>query len=154
MMCRRMRATWVVASAAIALCAWWAALPLQGPARPEATLVLASPSSAPLAATPKHIDPQAFAVRLWNAPPAASGSQEGQHEATGSPTPVQFALIGIIHEGGQLKAALYHAQTDRVLIVTNGDRIGRHTVTQISASTVEVSDGRLTSRLKLREDRL
>ena len=65
----------------------------------------------------------------------------------------RFQLIGIINDGGPLKAALYDPDTDRLLIVTSGDRIKQHTVTAISAEMIEMSDGRSTTRLTLIEDR-
>jgi hypothetical protein len=152
MMRRRIRATWLAGAAAITSCVLWAAAPLGESNQPNGAVVVAAPSSKLVKATPKPIEPQAFTARLWNPRPAEQASQVAQQEVAARSATMRLQLIGIINEGGQLKAALYDPQTDRVLIVTSGDRVGQHTITRISASTVELSDGRFTSRLKLRED--
>jgi hypothetical protein len=153
MMRRRIHATWLAGAAAITSCALWAAAPPGESSRPDGAVVVAAPLPKLVNAPPNPIDPQAFTARLWNPGPAEQASQVAQHEVAVRSATMPLQLIGIINEAGQLKAALYDPQTDRVLIVTSGDRIGQHTITQISASTVELSDGRFTSRLKLREDR-
>jgi len=150
---RRLRATWLAGSAAITSCVLWAAAPLGESSRPDGAVVVAALSPKLVKATPNPIEPQAFTARLWNPRPAEQASQVAQQEIAARSATMRLQLIGIINEAGQLKAALYDPQTDRVLIVTSGDRVGQHTITQISASTVELSDGRFTSRLKLREDR-
>ena len=147
--------TWLIGASAIVMCAWWAALPLEqypgGTAitmnQPSPGLIEKSPNAA------DTIDLVAFAARLWNPVAPQETDQKRQTKSAQRQELIRLQLIGIINDGGQLKAALYDPDTDRLLIVQNGDRIRDHTVTTISAEDVELSDGRSITRLTLIEDR-
>ena len=147
--------TWLIGALAIVMCAWWAALPLeQYPAgtaitmnQPAPGLIEKSPNAS------DTIDLGAFAARLGNPVAPQETDQKRQSKSAKRQELIRFQLIGIINDGGQLKAALYDPDTDRLLIVQSGDRIRDHTVTAISAEDVELSDGRSTTRLTLIEDR-
>lgn len=147
--------TWLIGALAIVMCAWWAALPLEqhptGTAitmnQPSPVLIEKSPNAA------DTIDLVAFAARLWNPVASQQTDQQREPKIAKRQESIPFQLIGIINDGGPLKAALYDPDTDRLLIVTSGDRIKQHTVTAISAEMIEMSDGRSTTRLTLIEDR-
>ncbi len=147
--------TWLIGALAIVMCARWAALPLeQYPAGTVITVNQPSPQlfeKSPDAAD--TIDLVAFAARLWNPVAPQETAQQRESKSAQRQEWIRLQLIGIINDGGQLKAALYDPDTDRLLFVASGDRIRDHTVTAISAEDVELSDGRSTTRLTLIEDR-
>ncbi len=136
---------------AVAGCAWWALCPLAdlAPVKVE----LARPKAPDVVGDDGFdvIDARAFAARLWNPVPAPSASVPAELEAASKPPPLRLELVGIINDGGTLRAALYDADTDRLHIVSNGDHIGRLTVTLVADSHVELTDGHSTRRLFLRE---
>ena len=148
-----MRASGAAGAIVILLCAWWAfaALAPLDPAPPA--VELAGASSQPAATGINRIDRNAFCARLWNPPPGERRLEPSQRSVAKDQPPIRFQLVGIIREDGQLKAALYDPSTDRLLIVVSGDQIGRHTVSEIDEGGVELSDGRTSRRLALREDR-
>ncbi|MCH8342415.1 MAG: hypothetical protein IH983_00320 [Planctomycetes bacterium] len=147
--------TWLIGASAMVMCAWWAVLPLEQ--HPGGTAVtMNQPSPGLIENSPNAsdtIDLVAFAARLWNPPLPQETDQQRQSKSAQRQELIRLQLIGIINDGGALKAALYDPDTDRLLIVRSGDRIRRHTVTAISAEGVELSDGRSTTRLTLIEDR-
>ncbi len=148
---RQIRFTWLIGTSAIVMCALWAGFPLELWDQPDLTITLAQPSPQSIEQASESIDRSAFVARLWYTPAAQVGSEQSEPEVAKRPGSFRFQLIGIINDSGQLKAALYDADTDRLLIVTSGDRIRQHTVTAISAEGVELSDGRSTIRLALTE---
>ena len=152
---RRIRITWLIGALAIVMCAWWAALPLEP--HPTGTAITLNQSSPGLIEKSPNaadtINLVAFAARLWNPVAPQETDQQRESKIAKRQESIPFQLIGIINDGGQLKAALYDPDTDRLLIVQNGDRIRDHTVTAISAEMIELSDGRSTTRLTLIEDR-
>ncbi len=97
------------------------------------------------------INARVFAARLWNPVPAPSAPAPANEEVASKPPPLRLELVGIINDGGTLRAALYDADTDRLHIVSDSDQIGRLTVTVVAESHVELTDGRSTRRLSLRE---
>lgn len=147
--------TWLIGALAIVMCAWWAALPLEH--HPAGTAITVNqPSPGLIEKSPNTsdtIDLVAFAARLWNPVAPQETAQKREPKSAKRQELIRLQLIGIINDGGQLKAALYDPDTDRLLIVASGDRIRDHTVTAISAEDVELSDGRSTTRLTLIEDR-
>lgn len=93
-------------------------------------------------------------ARLWHPLLPAQGLQSTV-DKTPTVTRPHLQLIGIIDEGPQRFAALYHTETDKLLIVTSGDRIEPYLVESVSRDGVELVDGRHTTRLlvKRQEDR-
>jgi hypothetical protein len=109
------------------------------------------PRDEPPAAQSDLIDPGAFAVKLWNPLPPPS-TPETLAATSEPPVPLKLQLIGIITEQEVHRAAVYDPDSDRLLIVSGGDRIDHHTITQVTSSTVELSDGQSTRTLTLKED--
>ncbi len=135
----------------VAGCAWWALCPL--PNLTPIKVELARPTAPDVvhADDVASIDARVFAARLWNPIPAPSAPAPAEEEVASKPQPLRLELVGIINDGGTLRAALYDADTDRLHIVSDGDQIGRLTVTLVAESHVELTDGRSTRRLSLRE---
>lgn len=85
---------------------------------------------------------EAFNVKLWNPPPPPA---KPETVIAAEPTkPFNLQLIGIITEGAQHKAALYDPESDRILIVSAGDTVRDHVVTNVTERMIELarSDGR------------
>lgn len=150
---RRVWATWLVGSLAIASCAFWALPPADDPDQPHLVTTLAEPSTEPISDdSPPAFDDQSFSARLWN-PPQGSEPAPPAPKAARRPPPPRLELIAIINDGGERRAAVYNPDTDRIRIVGSGDQISELTVTSVSADAVELSDGRATVRLTLKEER-
>jgi hypothetical protein len=154
---RWQRGLWIAAAPLLALLALWALRPMSiAPiASPTPTFEPrdrehpSAPSSAP------DIDPRIFAVALWNPPPPPEKPAETALAQAAPPKPLNVQLIGIITENGQSKAALYDADSDRLLIVADGERVRDHVVHIVGGpkGMVELSDGRSTRTLTLRPEK-
>lgn len=110
-----------------------------------------SPSSAPLASTPTAgaiVSPPrptilaaAFDAPLWTLDPAPI-------VPPAPPAPLRLQLVGLLRDEGDgvkpgtLKAVIYNQETDELVIVAEGARVGARGVTRIDAAGVTLSDGR------------
>lgn len=145
----RMRATLVVGIVAVIVCATWALSSTPYSGVPATHFALDQTPSSVSTQNSAAIDANAFArARLWNpkeTPQAVTPPQVVQAQ------PLRLQLIGIIHEDGQLLAALYDPDEDRMLIVTSGQTVKGHEITAITAKTVELSSGELKHELRLEE---
>ncbi|MEE9128649.1 MAG: hypothetical protein V3T84_01420 [Phycisphaerales bacterium] len=146
-----MRFTWLFGAALVTLSAAWAWRPLEQPKPRGFFIDLHPPPTTPIDDQDHRFDQGAFVVRLWNPPPEARNALVAGRTAP-PPKPLRLQLIGIIDDGRQLRAALYDPETDRLLILGDGDHVRQHTIT-ITADAVELADGRVTHRLTLRKDR-
>ena len=149
---RRTRATWLIATAGIAVCAWWGFAPLPVLDAPDVTLSQPVAPNVPDAGV-EPMDQSVFSALLWNAPETPNRTEQAADDAAQRDSAIRVQLIGITNDHGRLYAVLYDPESDRLFSVGNGDRILQHTVTSISESAVELSDGRSTRRLTLREGR-
>ena len=149
-----MRLTWLLGAALVTLSAAWAWRPLEQSEMREFFIDLHAPPTTPIDDEDHLFDQSAFVVRLWNPPPPPPEARNAlvAGRTAPPPKPLRLQLIGIIDDGRQLRAALYDAEADRLLIVVTGDRVKQHTIT-ITADAVELADGRITHRLTLRKDR-
>ncbi len=147
-----MRLTWLLGAAFATLCAWWAWRPLEQLEPREFFIDLHAPPTTPIEDEDRLFDQGAFVVRLWNPPPPEARDQRLAEQRVPPAKPPRLQLIGIIDDGRQLRAALYDPETDRLLIVGDGDHVKQHTIT-ITADAVELADRRVTHRLTLRKDR-
>jgi hypothetical protein len=148
---RRQRRLWLAtAPALIIITIWWL--------RPLGVEDVAVPVPTEHRARPKaqndvrEIDPAVFAVNLWKTPPRVEPQEPAVAQAP--PPPLNVQLIGIITEDGVAKAALYDGDSDRLLIVADGERLRDQVVRILPAGVVELTDGgRSTRRLLLRPDK-
>ena len=148
----RIRITILAGIVTMSLCGLWTWLPLEEAERTTRSIRLDTPSSETTKESQAAINLDAFAARLWN-PPAGHVSREERTEIANRPTSIRLQLVGIISDGEQMTAAVYDETTDQLLLVKSGDSIRQFNVAAINAEGVELSDGRTTTWLALREDR-
>jgi hypothetical protein len=105
----------------------------------------------------RRFDPDAFNVALWTPPPVQDVIVSAPPPP---PPPLKLQLLGITRGAGStgdsptaspLRACLYDPDTDRVLIVAQGDTLGSFTVRELTAEGVEFVDGTRVERLSLRD---
>lgn len=146
------RRTAGVAGVICTLAAGWALAP-GGPAPWTAPTVRTGSEPAHAAAMPDTprsmpVDAAAYQVALWVPPP-----EPPVEKAKPQPPALKLQLLGIHHEreAGReiLRATLYDPDSDRVLIVADGQKLGAFTVTSVHAKGVNLSDGTLTRTLAL-----
>ena len=60
------------------------------------------------------------------------------------PAPLRLQLVGIVGDasGGALRAVLYNQETDELVVVEAGEKVGVRTVVKVEAAGVTLSDGR------------
>lgn len=145
-----MRVTSVVGAVATLACLAWALRPLDAaPAVVAVNLATGAGSVAEIGGP--VVQAPLLATSLWNPPPAPAQEAKPSNEAP--PAPPRYQLIGIIHEDGELKAALYDPGADRILIVRSGDNIEGQRVIAVNERSVEISDGTQSSTIILKEER-
>lgn len=137
---------------AVAWCAWWALddvelAPIQldtlvDPALDASPVVIAAPEVL-------AIDPQVFAVALWNPRPRP----EAPPPAVEAPTePIRLQLVAVVRDGTSLRAAVYDPEDDRIHLVTDGEMVRDFLVNQVTLAGVELSRNRSVHRLRIKED--
>lgn len=103
---------------------------------------------------------EAFRVVLW--PPTASelADQQGSSTTQVPTKPPNYILVAILSEtqregeegGGVREAVFYDPDEDRLQTVGLGDRLGRFEVSRVDAEVVQLSDGKITHELRLRNE--
>lgn len=134
---RRAQRAWVVGSAVCVPLAVWAcwsvAVEKDEAARPAEAR---SAAHAPAAQRPA-LELAAFDAPIWtfDPPPPAPVTP---------PAPLRLQLVGLVRDGsdGQLRAVLYNQETDELVVVAAGDKVGARSVTKVEAAGVTLSDGR------------
>lgn len=136
----------VVLAAAAAFALWPVASP-----RIETPVIDSSRSET--MRTLASLDLAAFRTPIWVAepPPPAPIVQV----PVPPPPPVKFQLLAIIREQGPepvYKAAVYDPDTDRILVVAAGEKLGHRTVDQVDRTSLTLRDdtGKRTLALKER----
>ncbi|MFT3684283.1 MAG: GspE/PulE family protein [Phycisphaerales bacterium] len=126
---------WLLGAVVCVPLAVWACLsvtPHVGPARqPDAPV--ATPVRQP---TRPAVELAAFDAPIWTLDPPPA--------VVAAPPPLRLQLVGLVREGDVLKAVLYNQETDELVVVKDGDRVGAggRSVTKIEATGVTLSDGR------------
>jgi hypothetical protein len=129
----------------------WALGPLDPEALPE--VALSAPGSSSRQAAALMLAAAPFEACLWHVPELpAEPAPANRPSSPPQPRPAALELVSIIHEPQGLRAALFDPQSDRLLIVAQGERAGAQIVTAIRADAVELSEGPLISILKLAEE--
>lgn len=130
--------------AALAACAAWAFRPLHHnlplAARETELAAATEPSPAP------PLDLAAFRVPLWVAPPAPPPAPA----AAPPPPPLRLQLIAIARDNGMLRASVYDADTDTILVVAAGDRIVGRLVERVTEADIAFLDRGQSRALSLR----
>lgn len=145
-----MRITFAAGALTLVASVVWAAYPVRSSIdTSEMTVETRSPETAVerhVAAVDSHALQR---VRLWNPLPLPATAQA--EPAPEPPKPLRAQLIGIIEERGQLHAALYDPDEDRIVIVKEGESVKTLTVMAIKPRSVELFDGQSRHELRLKE---
>lgn len=122
--------------AALLACAGFAFWPL------KATRVVPPVIARPAAAKKQvaALDLAAFRVPLWVADPAPPAPPVAAAPAP-PPPPLKIQLLAIIHEGELYKAAVYDPDSDRILVVAAGEKIGTRNVDKVDKTSLTLRDG-------------
>jgi hypothetical protein len=131
----------------IAACGVWAFMPL-GPAQVSVPEISASAAAA-RPPTPSSLDLAAFNAPLWVAPAPASPSVA--EAPPPPPPPLKWQLLAIVREDTGYKALVYDPDTDRLLVLKEGDDSGPQRVERVTATTMDVRGGTGVRTLALRE---
>ena len=95
-----------------------------------------------------------LALKLWT-PPAPPAEAAKPAAPTPRP-PLKLQLVGITRESGQgegtVRAALYDPETDKLLIVASGEKVGVFTVTSLTNDEIGLADNQGVRMLSLRDD--
>jgi hypothetical protein len=134
-------------AAAVTACGVWAFAPLEHPRVEVPALPAAAPQEAP---ERRPIELAAFRAPLWVAPPAPPPPARPE-PAPPPPPPLKFQLLAIVREAEMLKAVLYDPDTDRLLVVAEGEPLGARRVERVHPTTVDIRDDRGIRTLSLVE---
>jgi len=95
----------------------------------------------PAARTVATLDLSAFRAPIWVAEPLPP-TPSAPAPAPLPPPPLKIQLLAIIREAepDSYKAAVYDPDTDRVLIVAAGERLGLRTIEQVDKTSLTLSD--------------
>lgn len=125
----------------------WAFLPL-APAQ-EGVPVIAHDAGAARRLGPPALDLAAFNAPLWVAPPlpkvVASVPQ------TPALHPLKWQLLAIMRDGSTCKALVYDPESDKLLVLGEGDESGQRRVACINSTTIDVRDSAGIRTLALRD---
>lgn len=126
----------------------WAFWPL-GAGEIEEPTIAASPVEAP-ARTVASLDTAAFRAPLWVAPPAPPAPPV----AAAPPPPLRVQLLAVVHEEGVYKAVLYDPDSDRLLVLREGETLGAggRSIQSVTVSAVQIRDQSGIRTLALRQD--
>jgi hypothetical protein len=67
--------------------------------------------------------------------------------------PLKIQLLAILKENGVFKAAVYDPDTDKILVVAAGEKIGSRTVDSIAGSGITLKDGQGVRTLALKDQK-
>ena len=133
----------LIAPAAAAAWGLWPLRPLEvsrgesvAPARPSGETALAA------------LDTDAFRAPLWVAPPAPPAPPA----PAAPPAPLRLQLLAVVHEGAAYRAMLYDPDSDKLMVVGEGEKAGARTVEKVTASGVQIRDAAGVRALALRQD--
>lgn len=144
---RRTRRTQLAMGAGVIAASVWALLPARSG---EWTPPVLEPAAQVPEQSMARMDRGAYDVVLWT-PPSEKPVQVAVAPPP-PPPPLKLQLIGIHAEqqadGSELvRATLYDPQTDQLIIVNNGDKVGRYTVRSMTRTEIALDDGQRTRTL-------
>lgn len=137
----------VLAGLCVAACGVWAFLPLE-PASVDVPEI-AQDSGVTPGAAPIALDLAAFNAPLWVAPPPPKVA--AATPPAPPPLPLKWQLLAIVREGEGYKALVYDPDTDKLLVLGEGDQSGMRRVARVSPTSVDVRDGAGVRTLALRD---
>jgi hypothetical protein len=142
----------VIAMIALAGVGWWAFGPVHPPIIEHADPAALAPTTPTL--TIASLDVAAFRAPLWVAPPAPVAPPP----PAAPPPPLKLQLLAVVHEGEVFKAMLYDPDSDKILVVAEGEALGTgeagggSKVERVTAAGVQIRDGTGLRTLALRPD--
>jgi hypothetical protein len=138
----------VLACVSIAACGVWAFMPL---GRAQVDVPRISPSAA-AAGQPAQValDLAAFNAPVWVAPAAPSPPPPALAEAP-PPPPLKWQLLAIVREDTGDRALVYDPDSDRLLVLREGDESGPRRVERVTATTLDVRGGVGVRTIALRD---
>ena len=139
-----MRLGWLAIPGGLVITTAWAIWPLQT-ASFSAPAVPVDSAEGAKAATADD-DVSAFRAPLWVAPPPPPAPPS----VAPPPPPLKLQLLAVIREGDRYKAMLYDPDADRIVVASEGERLGERTVESVSAAGVQIRDGNGLRTLALR----
>lgn len=147
---RRLFGTLILGSAAVVASLAWALLSpgVEAALAPAVEGPQAESISSQMAVAP--IDVAAFDVQLWHIP--APPPEPDARLAKSAEVTANLILVGIVHTEGQLRAALYDPEDDRIHFVADGDVVRGVKVVRVTGDRVELVRGPSSEQLRLRED--
>lgn len=135
------------AGLAVGACAVWAFWPLgtvQVPVPKVATGSATTPGPSRVA-----LDVSAFSAPLWVAPEPPPSTRAASPPPP--PPPLRWQLLAIVREDSGYKAFLFDPDTDKVLVLTEGDQSGSRRIAKVTPTSVDVRDAAGVRTLALRD---
>lgn len=141
---RRIMLAGLVAAVAVGSWSYW---PMPHSSGEPGVLPAPSPATAPPAVA--TLDQAAFRVPIWIAPPLPPAPV--QAVAPPPLPPLKLQLLAIMHDGRVYRAALYDPDSDRLIVVAAGERVGARTVDLVAPDSVRLRDESGVRTLSLKE---
>jgi hypothetical protein len=141
-------APFLLLAASAAAATLWAFAPLDRPALEVPTFTETLPQEN---LEQERLDLIAFRAPLWIAPspPPPPPPQPRPEPPPPPPPPLKFHLLAIVREADALKAVLYDPDTDRLLVVAEGEPLGSRRIERVHPSAVDIRDDRGVRTLSL-----
>lgn len=137
-----------VGAASVAISAVWALAPLE-PNQVDVPVIAAEPGTPPLRA-PTPLQVASFNAPLWVAPPAKV-AESTPPPPPPPPPPLRWQLLAIARHGTGFQAVVYDPDTDKVLVLGEGDESGSRRIANITQTTLDVRDASGVRTLSLLE---
>ncbi|MEW6741425.1 MAG: hypothetical protein AB1486_01595 [Planctomycetota bacterium] len=131
----------------VLLCALWSLWLRRQEADPDAGV---ETPQAPTTETPREADAFDAAAFERLAVPATSPMTQEEEGSLSSGSSLPYRLLGIIEEGGGLRAAVYDEEVGRLHLVSEGEALGHYRVAVQGDGVVLTQEGVFSSELRLR----
>lgn len=120
------------------------------PVRPEVFTAPVIEREAPMKREATPLNLAAFRAPIWvaEAPPPAPVAAAAPAPP---PPPLKIQLLAIVKEGAVYKAAVYDPDTDRIVVVAEGEKVGARLVERVEESRLTLRDQVGARVLALRE---
>jgi hypothetical protein len=97
------------------------------------------------------IDLDAFRAPLWVAPPAPPPAPPAAKPPP-APPPLRLELLAIVRDENQIRALVYDPDSDRIMVVAEGDRVTDRTIERIGEAGVDIRTTHGLTTLALRRE--
>lgn len=146
---RRLATRWAWAAGAAVPLLVWALWPIGARTLPPDTVPVPADRTGPATAQRPALQLAAFDAPIWTLDPPPP-------TPVTPPPPLRLQLVGMVRDGGTgaggvLKAVIYDPDTDELVVVAEGAKVGPRTVTRIDATGVTLTDATGTRRLQMEQ---